>query len=194
MGRTTLSQSIEIQNLAKSLFSNVDLVWKYGFMHGSQNKVVIEPHTSPMLMSLNFYKMNDMQIAIEWNIFNNLSLQQGVKKPTINNHLGHTWYGFKTYKPFPLVIFTSSKVSRTCVFWFDCMETMFGKYECSYGLEDQHKDPNHMRSIKHNCLAHFSIKRLYTRPDVVEITFYHWIHIQANGDLVHNACDLGSTS
>jgi hypothetical protein len=29
---------------------------------------------------------------------------------------------------------------------------------------------------------------------VVDITFYHWIHIHANGDPVHNACDLGSTS
>jgi len=42
MGRTPLSQSIEIQNLAKSPFSNVDLVWKDGFMHGGQNKVAIE--------------------------------------------------------------------------------------------------------------------------------------------------------
>ncbi len=33
MGRTPLSQSIEIQNLAKSHFSNVDLVWKDGFRH-----------------------------------------------------------------------------------------------------------------------------------------------------------------
>jgi hypothetical protein len=41
-----------------------------------------------------------MQIAVEWNISNNLSGQQGVKNPMINNHLGHTWYGFKTYKPF----------------------------------------------------------------------------------------------
>jgi len=37
-----LSQSIEIQNLAKPLFSNVDLVWKNGFRHGNENKVAIE--------------------------------------------------------------------------------------------------------------------------------------------------------
>jgi hypothetical protein len=70
---------------------------------------------------------------------------------------------------------------------------MFCRYECGYGPKDYRKDPNHMRSIKHSCLAHFSIKRLYTQLDVVEITFYHWIHIQANGDLVHSACDPRST-
>jgi len=42
MGPIPLSQSIEIQNLTKSPFSNVDLVWKDGFMHGGQNKVVIK--------------------------------------------------------------------------------------------------------------------------------------------------------
>jgi hypothetical protein len=50
---------------------------------------------------------------------------------------------------------------------------------CFVGMNvnfDHCKDPNHMRSIKHNCLAHFSIKRLYTRPNVVEITFYHQTH------------------
>jgi hypothetical protein len=58
-----------------------------------------------------------MQTMVKWNISKNLSLQQDVKKSTIKNHLGHTWYGFKTYKPFPLVIF--AKVSGSCVFWFD---------------------------------------------------------------------------
>jgi len=33
MGWISLSQSIEIQNLAKSPFSNVDMVWKDGFKH-----------------------------------------------------------------------------------------------------------------------------------------------------------------
>ncbi len=62
------------------------------------------------------------------------------------------------------------------------------------GLEDHRKDPNHMRSIKCDCLAHFSIKRFYTWPNVVEIIFYHLIHTRANGDLAHNACDPRSTS
>jgi hypothetical protein len=33
MGQISLSQSIKIQNLAKSPFSNVDMVWKDGFKH-----------------------------------------------------------------------------------------------------------------------------------------------------------------
>jgi hypothetical protein len=51
-----------------------------------------------------------------------------------------------------------------------------------------------MRSIKCNCLAHFSIKKLYTHLDVVEITFYHWIRIRANGHPTHGACDPWFTS
>jgi hypothetical protein len=65
----------------------------------------------------------------------------------INNHHKHTWYGFKTYKPFPLVIFASSMINHSCVFWFDWVEIMFCRYECGYGLEDHCKDPNHMRSF-----------------------------------------------
>ncbi len=71
---------------------------------------------------------------------------------------------------------------------------MFCKYECGYGSEDHRKNPNNMRSIKCDCLAHFSIKRLYTWPYAVEIIFYHWIHTWANGDPIHSACDPGSTS
>ncbi len=71
---------------------------------------------------------------------------------------------------------------------------MFCKYECGYGMEDRHKDPNHMKSIKRVVWPNFPIKRLYTWPDVVEITFYHWTHTQTNGNLAHNAYDLGSTS
>jgi hypothetical protein len=40
----------------------------------------------------------------------------GCKKTMIKNHLGHTWYGFETYKPFPLVIFANFKVNCSCVF------------------------------------------------------------------------------
>ncbi len=73
------------------------------------------------------------------------------------------------------------------------MEILFYRYECGYGLENHYEDPNHMRSIKQGCLAHFSIKRFYTQSDVVEITFNHQIHIQANGNPTHGACDPGST-
>jgi hypothetical protein len=59
MGRTPLSQSIKIQNLAKSPFLNVDLVWKDGFKHGGQNKVTIEIACIPMFMSLSFCRVNE---------------------------------------------------------------------------------------------------------------------------------------
>jgi hypothetical protein len=71
---------------------------------------------------------------------------------------------------------------------------MFCKYECGYGSKDHRENPNQMRSIKRSCLAHFSIKRLYTWPYVMKIIFYHHIHTWANGDPTHDACDLGSTS
>jgi quinolinate synthase len=74
------------------------------------------------------------------------------------------------------------------------VEILFCSYECVYGLEAHREDPNHMGSIKRGYVAHFSIKRLHTQLDVVEITFYHWIHTPGNGDLAHGACDLGSTS
>ncbi len=58
----------------------------------------------------------DMQIAIEWNFSKNLSPRQNVNKVMINIHLRHIWYAFKTYKPFPLVIFANSRVSHFGVF------------------------------------------------------------------------------
>jgi len=42
MGQILLSQSTKIQNMARSFFWNVDLVWKDGFKHKSQNKVAME--------------------------------------------------------------------------------------------------------------------------------------------------------
>jgi hypothetical protein len=118
MGRTPLSQSIEIQNLTKSPFSNVNLVGKDGFRHGGQNKVAIETTYIPHAHVFEFLQgeQRDMQTVVEWNISKKLSPQQDVKKSTIKNHLGHIWYGFKTYKPSPFVIFASSRVSRSCVF------------------------------------------------------------------------------
>ncbi len=84
---------------------NVDLLWKNG--HGSQNKVAIETTYIPHDCVSEFLQgaQGDMQTTIEWTISKNLSLQQDVKKSTIQNHLGHIWYRFKIYKPFPLVIF-----------------------------------------------------------------------------------------
>jgi hypothetical protein len=72
------------------------------------------------------------------------------------------------------------------------MEIMFCRYECGYGPKDHCENLNHMRLIKHDCLAHFSIKRFYTQPNVVEITSYHRTHIQTNRDPTHG--DPRSTS
>jgi len=81
MGRTLLSQSIEIQNLVKSPFLNVDLVWKDGFKHGGQNKVAIKTAYIPHACLFEFLggEWGHMQIAVKWNISKNLSLQQDVK-------------------------------------------------------------------------------------------------------------------
>jgi hypothetical protein len=69
----------------------VDLVWKYGFRHGGQNKVAIETTYIPHACVFEFLygERRNMQIMVEWNISKNLSLQKDVKKPTINNHLRH---------------------------------------------------------------------------------------------------------
>jgi hypothetical protein len=50
-------------------------------------------------------------------------------------------YGFKTYKPFPLVIFASSRVSQSCVFWFDWVETMFVGMNVVMGRRTTAKTP-----------------------------------------------------
>jgi len=70
MGQTPLSQSIKIQNLAKSHFSNVDLVLKDGFRHGGKNKVAIETTYISYVHVFEFLQgeRKDMQTPMEWNI------------------------------------------------------------------------------------------------------------------------------
>ncbi len=79
-------------------------MWKDGFRHEGQNKVAIEITYIPHAHVFEFLQgeQGDMQNAVEWNIFKKFSLQQDIKNMTIKNHLGHNWYGFKTYKPFPI--------------------------------------------------------------------------------------------
>jgi hypothetical protein len=72
------------------------------------------------------------------------------------------------------------------VFWF--------RYQCGYGLEDYWENSTHIRSIKKGCLASFSIKCLYTRLDVVEITIYHKAHTWTNGSFAHGEHDPESIS
>ncbi len=82
MGRIPLPQSIKIQNLAKSPFSNVDLVWKYRFKHRGQNKVAIETTYIPHAHVFEFLQdeWGNMHTMFEWNISNNLSPQKVIKK------------------------------------------------------------------------------------------------------------------
>jgi hypothetical protein len=81
MGWTPLSQSIEIKNLSKSPFFNVDLVWKNEFKHGGQNKVIMKTAYIPHVHVSKFLQgeWGDMQIVVEWNVSKNLSPQQDVK-------------------------------------------------------------------------------------------------------------------
>ncbi len=72
------------------------------------------------------------------------------------------------------------------IFWF--------RYQCGYGLENYRENSTHTRSIKRRCLASFSIKRLYTRPDVAEITIYHKAHTRIDGSFTHGEHDPESIS
>ncbi len=62
--------------------------------------------------------------------------------------------------------------------------TFVSQHQC-YGLDDYHDDPIHTWSMKQGCLVSFSIKRLYTRPNVVEIFVYHKSHTRVNGSPTH---------
>jgi len=60
------------------------------------------------------------------------------------------------------------------------------------GLKDNHGNPNHHQSIKHDCLTQISIRRLYTRPEVAKIILYHRPHTRINGEPAHGKHDLDS--
>jgi hypothetical protein len=72
------------------------------------------------------------------------------------------------------------------VFWF--------RYQCGYGPEDYQTNSTHTQSIKWGCLASFSIKCLYTRPNVAKITIYHKAHTRTNGSFAHGEHDPESIS
>jgi len=63
------------------------------------------------------------------------------------------------------------------------------KYQCGYGLEDYREDLTHTWSIKWRCPVSFSIKRLYTLPDVAKIMIYHKAHTRADGSFTHGEHD-----
>ncbi len=72
------------------------------------------------------------------------------------------------------------------VFWF--------KYQCGYGPKDYRKNSTHTRSIKWGCLTSFSIKCLYTQPNVAKITIHHKVHTRIDGSFTHGEHDLESIS
>ncbi len=196
MGRIPLSQSIKIKNSAKSPFLNVDLVLKDGFKHKGQNMVTIEIAYIPHAHALKFLQneQGDMQIAVEWNIFKNLSLQLYVKKLMINNHLEHTWYGFKTYKPFPLVIFSSFFRLVVLVFFYLIKwKLCFVRMNVVMGWKTITKTPTAWGQSNAVVWPTFP-SRGFKQPNAVEIPFYHQTHTPTNGDPIHGACDPRSTS
>jgi len=81
---------------------------KMGLSMEAKTRWQLKLHTSPMLVFLIFCKVKkegDMQITVKWNISKNLSLQEDVKKITLDI------FGMVSKpKPFPLVIFTSLKL------------------------------------------------------------------------------------
>jgi hypothetical protein len=59
MGRISLSQSIEIQNLANHLFRMLTWCGRMGLNMKAITRWQFKPHTSPMLMFLRFWRMNE---------------------------------------------------------------------------------------------------------------------------------------
>jgi hypothetical protein len=74
------------------------------------------------------------------------------------------------------------------------LKVSWSKYQYRHGPKEYQENSTHTRSIKRECLTSFSIKRLYTRLDVVEITIYHKAHIQTDGSFAHGEHDLESIS
>jgi hypothetical protein len=70
----------------------------------------------------------------------------------------------------------------------------WSRYQCGYGPKDYQENSTHIRIIKRRCLASFSIKRIYTRPDVAKITIYHKAHTRIDGSFAHGEHDLKSIS
>jgi hypothetical protein len=56
------------------------------------------------------------------------------------------------------------------------LKVFWSRNQCKYGPEDYRENSTHIPSIKRGCLTSFSIKRLYTQLDVVEIINYHKAH------------------
>jgi hypothetical protein len=62
-------------------------------------------------------------------------------------------------------------------------------YECAYGPEDNRFDPLHKRFIKRGYLDRFSVKQLYTYPNVAEIAYYVVEYKRLDGSIAHGPKD-----
>jgi hypothetical protein len=67
------------------------------------------------------------------------------------------------------------------IFWF--------RYQWGYGPKDYQENSTHIRFIKRGCLVSFSIKCLYTWPNVAKITIYYKAHTQIYGSFAHDEHD-----
>jgi len=74
------------------------------------------------------------------------------------------------------------------------LKVFWSRYQCRCGSEDYRKNSTHTRSIKQGCLVSFSIKYLYTWPDVTKITIYHKARTQIDRSFAHGEHDPKSIS
>jgi hypothetical protein len=93
MEKVPKSHSIHVQKTTKSIFSNTDLVRRFGIHHGGQIKVTIQFPYVPYVLILEFLEgeWRDMNTLVEWNVYKNFLSQMDVKQPTIKNHFRHMW-------------------------------------------------------------------------------------------------------
>jgi hypothetical protein len=68
----------------------------------------------------------------------------------------------------------------------------FGLGINGYGLEDYRENSTHTWFTKQRCVVSFSIKCLYTRLDLVEITIYHKAHTWIDESFAHDEHDSKS--
>jgi hypothetical protein len=69
------------------------------------------------------------------------------------------------------------------------LKVFWSRYQCGYGLEEYRENSTHTWSIKQGCLTSFSIKGLYTWPNVTEIRIYHKAHTWIDGSFAHGEHD-----
>jgi len=94
MGHASKSQFIEIQNPKRLPFNNMDLVWRKDVWHGGAHIIGVECAYIPHAQVLKFLnsEQNHEDSLMEWNIYKQVSTQENVKMPRIQNHLNHIWY------------------------------------------------------------------------------------------------------